>query len=84
MIPVTTKDRVIDVICKELKFDKQEISEEMRLSEDLKADSLDFICLSFSLEREFNIPDLSDVENAKTVADVIKIIKNSYKLLDTL
>lgn len=56
--------------------DEDKITMEASIVDDLGADSLDVVDLIMSLEEEFDveIPD-EDVENMKTVGDIVKYVE---------
>ena len=56
--------------------DEEKVTMEASIVDDLGADSLDVVDLIMSLEEEFDIeiPD-EDVENMKTVGDIVKHIE---------
>jgi acyl carrier protein len=57
--------------------DEEKITMEASITDDLGADSLDVVDLIMSLEEEFDIeiPD-EDVENMKTVGDIVKYVES--------
>lgn len=69
-------DKVKDIIVDQLDVDEDKITMEASITEDLGADSLDVVDLIMSLEEEFEIkiPD-DEVENVKTVGDIVKFIE---------
>ncbi len=69
-------DKVKDIIVDQLDVDEDKITLEASITEDLGADSLDVVDLIMSLEEEFDIkiPD-DEVENVKTVGDIVKFIE---------
>ncbi len=69
-------DKVKDIIVDQLDVDEDKITLEASITEDLGADSLDVVDLIMSLEEEFDIkiPD-EEVENVKTVGDIVKFIE---------
>lgn len=69
-------DKVKDIIVDQLDVDEDEVTMEASITEDLGADSLDVVDLIMSLEEEFDIkiPD-EEVENVKTVGDIVKFIE---------
>lgn len=71
-------EKIRDIICDQLELDKDEITLESNLMEDLGADSLDLIDLVMSIEDEFDVevPD-SAIENIKTIADAVKFIEEN-------
>ena len=71
-------DKVKDIIVDQLDVDEDKVKMEASISEDLGADSLDIVDLVMSLEEEFDIeiPD-EQVENVKTVGDIVKFIEET-------
>ena len=69
-------EKVRTILVGQLGVDEDKITMEASISDDLGADSLDVVDLIMSLEEEFDveIPD-EDVENMKTVGDVVKYIE---------
>ncbi|MEA3391652.1 MAG: acyl carrier protein [Candidatus Marinimicrobia bacterium] len=72
------KDQLFTLIADELSVDKEQVTLEANLQDDLGADSLDAIQLIMSIENEFDItiPE-SDIDKLKTVADVMKYIESN-------
>lgn len=72
------KDQLFTLIAEELSVDKEQVTLEANLQDDLGADSLDAIQLIMSIENEFDItiPE-SDIDKLKTVADVMKYIESN-------
>ena len=72
------KDQLFALIADELSVDKEQVTLEANLQDDLGADSLDAIQLIMSIENEFDItiPE-SDIDKLKTVADVMKYIESN-------
>ena len=62
------------------------IKPEIRFVEDLGADYLDMVEVEMAVEDKFNIEILSDknIVNIKTVADLIKIIKEKKDIQEAL
>jgi len=71
-------EKVKEIICDQLDVEEEKVTMEASITEDLGADSLDIVDLVMSLEEEFDIevPD-EEVENIKTVGDVVKYIEES-------
>lgn len=69
-------EKVRTILVGQLGVDEEKVTMEASISDDLGADSLDVVDLIMSLEEEFDveIPD-EDVENMKTVGDVVKYIE---------
>ena len=72
------EEKIVKLIAEKLGKKVEDIKPSSRLVEDLNADSLDVVEMIITLEDEFGItlPD-EEVANMKTVADVIKYIKNN-------
>lgn len=70
-------DKVVDILAEQLDADKETITADTRIAEDLNADSLDVVELLMAIEDEFEfeIPD-EDIETMKTVGDVAEYIQN--------
>ncbi len=69
-------ERVNSIVTDQLGVDKESLSPEANLLDDLGADSLDVVELVMALEEEFGIevPD-DDVENIRTIRDIVKYIE---------
>ena len=52
---MTISNRLIPLICKQLKIDADKVLPEARFREDLKVDSLALILLQLAIEEEFNV-----------------------------
>ncbi len=65
------KERIIEVLAKQLRIDPSEINENSNIMEDLGADSLDLVEILMTLESEMGIV-ISDEDalTLKTVGDV--------------
>ena len=73
---VTIQDKTRALISSKLKVAESEVTEEKNLFNDLGADSLDFVELSMTLEREFNVKFTeADTSSVKTVGDVYALIE---------
>ena len=73
----TTEEKVKKIIEEKLSVNADQITNEARFTEDLKADSLDTVELIMALEDEFglDIPD-EEADKIKTVQDTIDYIEN--------
>ncbi len=71
-------EKVKDLIADQLDVaDKDSITEGSSITDDLGADSLDVVDLVMALEDEFSVEIPEDeVENIKTVGDIIKYIED--------
>ena len=75
-------EKVRTILVDQLDVEEEKVTLEASITEDLGADSLDVVDLVMSLEDEFGveIPD-DQVENIKTVGDIVKYIEeNAYAL----
>ena len=72
-----TFEKIAELIAAQLGIDKDSITEDSRLLEDLKADSLDIVEMLMTIEDKYgiNVPD-EDVSSLKTVGDVAKYIES--------
>ncbi|MGN1423086.1 MAG: acyl carrier protein [Oscillospiraceae bacterium] len=71
-------EKVRDLIAERLDVaDKDSITENSSITDDLGADSLDVVDLVMDIEDEFSvsIPE-EEVENIKTVGDIVKYIED--------
>lgn len=74
------QDKAKALIASKMKLDESEITPEKNLFNDLGADSLDFVELSMTLEREFNVKFTeADTANVKTVGDVYALLEKYTK-----
>lgn len=73
-------DKIKDIIVEQLDVEEDAITMEASITEDLGADSLDVVDLVMSIEESFDveIPD-EEVENIKTVGDIVKYIENKVE-----
>ncbi|MBQ9833476.1 MAG: acyl carrier protein [Clostridia bacterium] len=71
-------ENVRNAIASQLDIAPESITEQSRLIEDLKADSLDVVELIMDLEQEYNIeiPD-DELPNIKTVGDIVAFIQKN-------
>ncbi|MDE6148516.1 MAG: acyl carrier protein [Ruminococcus sp.] len=69
-------EKVRDIIVDQLDADESAVTMDASIIDDLGADSLDVVDLVMSIEEEFDveIPD-EEVENIKTVGDIVKFIE---------
>lgn len=69
-------EKVKEILCEQLDVEEEKVTLESSIVDDLGADSLDVVDLVMSLEEEFDveIPD-EDVENMKTVGDIVKYVE---------
>ena len=73
-------DKIKDIIVEQLDVEEDAVTMEASITEDLGADSLDVVDLVMSIEESFDveIPD-DEVENIKTVGDIVKYIENKVE-----
>ena len=71
-------EKVKAILSEQFDVEEDTITPETAIAEELGADSLDVVDLLMSIEDEFEIevPD-SEVENIKTVADLVKYIEDN-------
>ncbi len=71
-------EKVKEILCDQLDLDPDEVTLDSNIVDDFGADSLDLVDFVMSLEDEFDkeIPD-EDIDNIKTVGDVVSYIENS-------
>ena len=70
-------EKIIAILADQFGKEESEIDLSMDIAEDLGADSLDVVELLMSIEDEFSteIPD-EEIENIKTVGDLVTYIEN--------
>lgn len=73
-------DKIKDIIVEQLDVEEDAVTMEASITEDFGADSLDVVDLVMSIEESFDveIPD-EEVENIKTVGDIVKYIENKVE-----
>lgn len=73
-------ERIQAIIADKLSIDESSVTMEASFIDDLNADSLDIVELIMALEDELDmeIPD-EDVENFKTVGDVVNYVKAHHE-----
>lgn len=70
-------EKIRAILCEQLDVEESAVTMESNIAEDLGADSLDVVDLIMSIEDEFDleVPD-DQIENIKTVGDVVNYIEN--------
>ncbi|HDM76404.1 MAG TPA: acyl carrier protein [Deltaproteobacteria bacterium] len=70
------KEKVIDIISNQLGIEREAITPEAKVIDDLGADSLDVVELVMALEEEFDveIPD-EEAEKIKSVGDIFNYME---------
>ena len=73
-------DKIKDIIVEQLDVEEDAVTMEASITDDLGADPLDVVDLVMSIEESFDveIPD-EEVENIKTVGDIVKYIENKVE-----
>ncbi|MGN0594936.1 MAG: acyl carrier protein [Hominimerdicola sp.] len=71
-------DKIKSIIVEQLDADEDKVTMDASITDDLGADSLDVVDLVMSIEESFDveIPD-EEVENIKTVGDIVKYIESN-------
>ena len=71
-------EKVRAIICDQLEMEEDSVTLDSVLLEDLGADSIDLADLVMTLEDEFDL-EISDedLENIKTVGDIVKFIEEN-------
>ena len=71
-------DKVKEILMDQLDVEEEKVTMEASIVDALGADSLDLVDMVMSLEEEFDveIPD-DQVENIKTVGDIVKYIEDN-------
>ena len=71
-------EKIREIIADQLGKDVEEITMETSVKEDLEAESLDLFQIINDIEDEFDVK-IEDIENIKTVGDVVKVVEESQK-----
>ena len=73
-------EKVKAILVDQLDVEDEAVTMESVISDDLGADSLDVVDMVMSLEEEFDIeiPD-EEIENMKTVGDVVRFIESKQE-----
>ena len=76
-------EKIIDILCDQLDLDREQVTQDSEIIDDLGADSLDIVDLVMTLEEEFDT-EITDemIEGMKTVGDVVRFVEES--LLGTI
>ena len=69
-------DKVQDIIAEQFSVNKEEVTQDSLLEDDLGADSVDLVDLAVTLEQEFNLEETEEsvLSAIKTVGDVVDYI----------
>ncbi len=75
-----TFEKITEILAEQLDADKDAMTVDTKIADDLGADSLDLVDLLMSVEDEFGIeiPD-EDVENIQTIGDIVDYIDKKAK-----
>lgn len=75
-----TFEKITEILAEQLDADKDAMTVDTKIADDLGADSLDLVDLLMSVEDEFGIeiPD-EDVENIQTIGDIVDYIDKKVK-----
>jgi acyl carrier protein len=74
------REKVIEIICKQVDVDKTKVTPETKIAEDLGADSLARAEMVMDIEDEFDITIPDDAETRiKTVGDTVVFIEEQLK-----
>lgn len=73
-------EKVKKILAEQLDTEADEMTMDTNIADDLGADSLDVVELLMSIEDEFEveIPD-EEIENIKTIGDVVEYIRNNVE-----
>ena len=73
-------ERVCELIVEQLDVEAEEITPDSRLTEDLRADSVDVMSVVFALESEYDVQfDFDNLEKIKTVGDAVAYIEKNIQ-----
>ncbi|MBQ8687371.1 MAG: acyl carrier protein [Ruminococcus sp.] len=73
-----TFDKIKELIVDQLDVEEDKITMDANIQDDLGADSLDIVDLVMSVEDAFEVKiEDEDVENIKTVGDIVNFIDNA-------
>ena len=69
-------DKVQDIVAEQFSVEKNDVTMDTLLEEDLSADSVDLVDLAVSLEQEFNLKETEEsvLSEIKTIGDVVNYI----------
>ncbi|MBQ1284340.1 MAG: acyl carrier protein [Clostridia bacterium] len=72
-------EKIREILCDQLDLNEDDVTMSSNLLDDLGADSLDMVDLVMTIEDEFELDvEDEDVENIKTVGDIVHYIEE-YK-----
>ncbi|NUU98678.1 MULTISPECIES: acyl carrier protein [unclassified Marinitoga] len=68
-------EKVVDIMAESLSIEKEKITEDANLTDDLDLDSLELVDLTMDFENELGISiEDSELEKIKTVGDIVEIL----------
>ena len=69
-------EKIIYILCEQLDLDREQVTEDSEIIDDLGADSLDIVDLVMTLEDEFDT-EITDemIEGMRTVGDVARFVE---------
>ncbi|WP_129407890.1 acyl carrier protein [Marinitoga lauensis] len=68
-------EKVAEIMADSLSIEKEKITEDASLTDDLELDSLELVDLTMDFENELGIAiDDSELEKIKTVGDIVEIL----------
>ncbi|MGI6699442.1 MAG: acyl carrier protein [Christensenellales bacterium] len=74
------REKVVELMAKQLKVDPSTVTDESRMVEDLGADSANLMIMMMDLEDAFDIQvEDSAIVTLKTVGDVVAYIENAQE-----
>lgn len=73
-------EKIRDILCSQMNIEKEEITLDTRLTEDLGIDSLDMFIIMEEISQLFDMEILNDdSKNIKTIDDIVNYIKNTRR-----
>ena len=69
--------RIREIICDQLDLEEDKVTMDSDIMEDFEADSLDVVDLVMSIEDEFGLVPDDQIENFRTVGDVVRYIEEN-------
>lgn len=73
-------EKICDILCSQMNIEKEEITLDTRLTEDLGIDSLDMFIIMEEISQLFDIEiSNDDSKNIKTIDDIVNYIKNTRR-----
>ncbi|GAB6189286.1 acyl carrier protein [Marinitoga arctica] len=70
-------EKVVEIMSESLSVEKEKITENASLTDDLDLDSLELVDLTMDFENELGISiDDSELEKIKTVGDIVEVLSS--------